>query len=527
MLRIWQYLANSSLWIDEAALARNIIERTPLALLDSLDYAQVAPPGFLLAEKAASSMLGTSEYALRAFPLACGLCALWLFWRVAERLLTGWAVPFAVGLFSIGIPFIYFSSMLKQYSSDVAAALLLLLAALDIRRRDVTPHRAWSLGVAGVVIAFFSQSALFVLAGLGAGFLILVMMERDIASARSLLITWTLWALGAAALTIHALWSVTDLDREYFRWFWTDGFMPMPPQSASDLTWLPSKLTWVFGAFAPGLGWTNGGLNYRWSAVFVAVMLWGFWALWRTRRDAALFLLLPLVVVVCLSALSLYPFTARLAAFLIPFLLLATAAGASHLVANWPRRLAFLTPAVLAVLGGAPIYAAATALPPTWVQHVRPVIAHLSERRNPNDSIYVYYGANLAFRYYAPRFAIAPERVVFGRCALGDPRAYLRDLDQFRGLERIWLIVTHTDRVGELELILGYLDAIGRRLGMITVPGSRDRRIEDASGYLYDLSDRDRLRATSAVTYPLALSPLTDRMIRWGCYGITGGEPIP
>ena len=66
------YLSNNSLWLDEAALARNVIDRAPLELLGPLDYAQVAPPGFLLTEKFVVLLLGHSEWALRLFPLTCG-----------------------------------------------------------------------------------------------------------------------------------------------------------------------------------------------------------------------------------------------------------------------------------------------------------------------------------------------------------------------------------------------------------------------------------------------------------------------
>ena len=113
-LRLWQYLANSSLWIDEAALARNIIDRAPASLLQPLDYAQVAPPAFLLTEKGIVTLLGSAEWALRLFPLVCGLFAIVLFWRLAALTLTGWAVPYAVGLFSLGTPLVYFSSQVKQ-----------------------------------------------------------------------------------------------------------------------------------------------------------------------------------------------------------------------------------------------------------------------------------------------------------------------------------------------------------------------------------------------------------------------------
>ena len=520
VLRLWQYFANSSLWIDELALTRNIIDRPAAALLAPLDYAQVAPLGFLFVEKGITTVFGTGEYALRAFPLVCGLASLALFWAVARRVLSGWAIPFGVGLFSLGIPFIYFSSQVKQYSTDVAAALLVLLAALEVRRRGVTVRRAVWLGTAGAVVAWFSQPALFVMAGIGAALLILVVGERDRAAMRSFSITWVFWAASAAAVAARSMRSVPALDRDYFRWFWADGFMPMPPRSLSDLAWLPSKLTWVFGAFEQGLGRTNGGLNYRWSPLFAVVMVWGFWTLWRKRRDVALFLLLPVLICVGLSAASLYPFTARVIAFLIPSLLLATAAGTSQLLTSWPDRLQFLIPVVMAVLGGAPIYAAATALPPSWLQHLRPVLQHVNERRVPGDKIFVFYGAGPAFGYYAPRLGIPAAGVLSGRCRLADPRGYLRELDRLRGSSRVWLVATHVQRMGELELITGYLDRIGHRLDAVVVPGTRSDPIEDAYGYLYDLSDRNRLASTSAQAYGPVLAPVTGPWRFWGCYGV-------
>jgi hypothetical protein len=526
-LRIWQYLANSSLWIDELALTRNIIDRPLSGLWLPLDYAQVAPVGFLFVQKFLTRLLGTNEFVLRAFPLACGLFSLALFWSVSKRLLNGWGVAFAVGLFSLGIPFIYFSSQVKQYSSDVAIALLLLLAALNIHERGVTFSRALSLGLLGAAAVWFSQPALLVMAGTGTAFALLALRQPEGQNMRWLWMTAVLWAGSGAAAVVHSLSNVTASDQAYFQWFWSNGFMPMPPRTLSEVGWLPGKLTWVFGAFGLGLGHTNGGLNYRWSPVFTAVMLYGFWVLWRTQRHCALFLLLPVLVAIALSALSIYPFTARLLAFLIPFFLLAVAAGASALLTRLPDRFQFLGTVLLAVLAGAPIFAIAGALPPSRIQHVRPLMAQVSEQLHPGDRIYVYSGAGLAFSYYAPRFGIRREVAIVGRCALGNPRNYFRELDKLRGQKRVWLVATHEQASGELDLILGYLDQLGRRVETVTSPGSSGRLMENAYAYLYDLSDLAKAASTSAETHPLPLTykPLSESAARWGCYGITGGGP--
>ena len=44
ILRLVQYLYNRSLWLDEASLALNVIEKSFSGLLQPLGYDQMAPP---------------------------------------------------------------------------------------------------------------------------------------------------------------------------------------------------------------------------------------------------------------------------------------------------------------------------------------------------------------------------------------------------------------------------------------------------------------------------------------------------
>ena len=46
-LRLWLYLQGASLWLDEAMLANNIVNRAYASLLQRLDHDQGAPVGFL------------------------------------------------------------------------------------------------------------------------------------------------------------------------------------------------------------------------------------------------------------------------------------------------------------------------------------------------------------------------------------------------------------------------------------------------------------------------------------------------
>src|SRR5689334_11792537 len=74
-LRVAQYAAGRSLWIDEAWLALNLIEKPFSALTGRLDFNQAAPVGFLLVEGALAKLIGYGEKTLRLFPLLCGVAS--------------------------------------------------------------------------------------------------------------------------------------------------------------------------------------------------------------------------------------------------------------------------------------------------------------------------------------------------------------------------------------------------------------------------------------------------------------------
>src|SRR5713101_3403504 len=149
-LRVWQYLGDMSLWFDELSIARNVYERTLGELMtEPLGYDQIAPLGFLAMVKGSALLAGPTDLALRLFPFLCGLLSLVLFWRVAERVLHGIAVPFAVALFALGLPFIRYSAELKQYGPDVAVTLALTWIALDLRAAPQSVRRCIMAGLAG------------------------------------------------------------------------------------------------------------------------------------------------------------------------------------------------------------------------------------------------------------------------------------------------------------------------------------------------------------------------------------------
>src|SRR6266516_3629378 len=99
LLRVRQYLTGRSLWVDEAMLALNIVNRNFGGLFKPLDYDQGAPIGFLLVEKSFNTTLGKSEFALRLFPLLVGLTSLWIFYLLLKRITNTAGLLTALALF--------------------------------------------------------------------------------------------------------------------------------------------------------------------------------------------------------------------------------------------------------------------------------------------------------------------------------------------------------------------------------------------------------------------------------------------
>jgi uncharacterized membrane protein len=241
-LRIAQYALGEVLWYDELALVRNLAEKTVLELLTApLDYAQVAPPGFALIEKAAIAAFGNNEYALRLFPLLGSLASLALFADVARRILQPVAALFAVTLFSLSPALIGFGSQVKQYSTDVAAALFLTTLTLrwwERRHRDRARSGAALLGAAGFAAVWFSHAAVLVLAGLGAALLTECALRRERCTLRSLTPTAILWCTGMLGAILVALQNISPSTHAYMQAYWAGGFMPLPPRSGDEVMWL-------------------------------------------------------------------------------------------------------------------------------------------------------------------------------------------------------------------------------------------------------------------------------------------------
>lgn len=470
VLRLRQYLANRSLWLDEAMLANNIVSRTFGELTGWLDYDQQAPIGFLWLQKTTTVIFGNNEYALRLIPFAAGCIAL-IFMFLLSRRLTAFSGNTALALFAVSSTLIYYTSEAKQYIVDVSVALGLLTIFLHHNERGWNPLDYIRFGVIGAVTIWFSHPSVFSLVGVG--LLLLIKAIKQKSALDWTLLTGGFWLVSFAAFYFTLLRRSVNAD--VLLDYWGDAFLPL---SADALNWLVVALNNFF-VFSAGLE-TPLVLNSL-------LALGGLMLITRKNPSFAAALNFPFLFALFASAFHVYPFAGRMVIFAAPAFFLLIGAGLEIITlirlppvaSRWV--LSLLAVSLVVFNAQTPIQ---NFMDPLYREHIKPSMEYLRDFRKEGDIIYVYYWAEPAVRYYAPKYGMDMSEFIIGVNHHDNPMTYSADLESLRGHERVWVLFSHVYENGdfnERDFILRLLDSMGEQLRQFRVPGT------SVYLYLYDL----------------------------------------
>lgn len=172
-LRIAVYLFDRSLIIDEANLARNIIEKDYLAFFSSLDYEQYAPPLFLCVEKLIAQIFGVSSLSLRFIPFIASILSIVLFYKISKEYIPSRFRFFPLIIFSTSLLFSRYGTELKQYSTDILILLGFLYAHINYPLNFSNKKRFIFWVLFGSILIWASMPLIFALASVGITKLIL------------------------------------------------------------------------------------------------------------------------------------------------------------------------------------------------------------------------------------------------------------------------------------------------------------------------------------------------------------------
>lgn len=532
LLRFHQYWLDRALWIDEAFVAINLLNRDYGELLLPLDYNQGAPFGFLAIERLSIDLLGNQEWVLRLFPFVSSIVALFLFWRVADYFCGRMGGVASLGLLALCDRAIYYGSELKQYSSDLAIAVLLYACLIPIlpAREQLPRSRTESVRLeptstqredwgsyllfsgVGAIAVWVSHPAVFVIAGTGLWLIGTALWNRQWPRALKYAIAFLAPAISFVSFYVISISKL--IDNAALQSSWSEGhdsFAPIPPTSLEDLKWLFAKFFEVF----------NYPVGISLTGIAALVFAIGCVALWRENRQTWGLLLTPIAVTLFASALNKYPFKGQLLLFLVPIVLAVIGYGVSFLW-QWGRPYSstefWLSRAMVALLFVYPVYHAALNvnnpnIPPSFEyqrvrEDLRPVLTYIQENWQTGDTLYVYYPAQYAFRYYGEQYGFdltealpaettepysgqwykpalvstppsSDPAIMIGEYSREDWSIAEQEIAQLDG--RVWALFSHAyDRRSDLDeedVFLHFLDRSGTQLDSFN-------RLE-AAAYLY------------------------------------------
>lgn len=476
-LRIRVYLANRSLWADEAALALDVRSKSFLQLMGPLDWAQAAPFGFLWISKAMTHIADT-EYALRAFPLLCGLVTLPLSYLLFRQLSSRRCSLLALTLLSIGGCFVYYSSEFKPYAGDVALSLALMLLTLSwIKSPAIGFGRLMVLCLAGTVAFVCSYAAEIVMVAATFSLIVDAFEHRDprrLRFACGLGLFWMLISIAYYCLLLRPVAGNSQLIEGN-----AGAFMPIIPRSSADLQWYAEQFYRVSRQIFRG---PSGAAV---AGLFSGFALGGFISAFRRWKKPHLILLIgPLVIALFLSALKRYPFANRLILFALPPLLLFAAEGVSLVWRSTLRDRRAVAAGLFAALMIAPLGSALKELiRPTRDYDIKPALAFIASEGHAGDTVYLNDGSVKAALYYRDRFNLSKLQLVDATIfpdTLEYDNAWLKPIS---GRSQVWLVFCQDSQWSDLS---------GRRVAC-AVAEQHGLRLhsfvgESAAAFEYDLS---------------------------------------
>jgi len=497
--RLAQWWSNPSLWLDEASIAQNIIDRGYRGLARPLRFEQGAPVGWLWIERTLSSMFGSSERMLRLWPLLAGMATVFVAWALARRLLGPVATAAYLSMVALWPAMVQYSGELKQYSTDTLASVLILLLGLRVLQRE---RRArLHLAVAGTVLLWFSLPAAICLAGVGLFLGFDDLKSRDRPGVKADVLTALAWSA-----TLAVLWKVNlgELSHSVVADGWKNGYAPSP---ARPFAWLQFVRHETLALFGIGAAWLRLAVS--------ALLVFGALRLARRApRNFALLASLPVMALIA-SQLKRYPFIGdRPSLYLLPVFFLWIASAIPEpggtikpeardepaerssgdrpppVPAGSGRRGAVLAVAVVATMAVTGIYTTADAwwlVNPLATRHeARPLLRRLAAVDDGSTPVYLYRFSGTAYRYYGRRFHLPTPEAAF-RLTDADRRDSAVSMNSAcRGplrldrSRRVWVVYTFPDPL--------YPGDFGRRINFLRPLGTVRRTLREHGAIAMELT---------------------------------------
>ncbi|MFP4082413.1 MAG: glycosyltransferase family 39 protein [Candidatus Aminicenantes bacterium] len=464
----FQNLGERSLWLDEAWVANAVSEDSLSALAESSFH---APLFFVLAVHVLITFFGNNEFVLRLLPCLFGIGTLVVFYWIIRKHTGKTAALLSLLLLSFSPHAVRYSQELKQYTSAMFFAILLVYLCERVVSHD--KNRDWTgLILFSILGIGFDHSLAFMVPAVFLVLLLSLPLEKywkKILASGSVVFIFSLFFF-----LFHLRHQISE-SLVSAQSYW----LPYYPRTTSPgvfLKWLSRSFVKMFDFFSVPY--------FYLSLVIMVIGLSLFYK--NSKKRFLIYILLPPLLVLAASFLRRYPFGgSRLMLFAAPLLYLSFAKGLDFMFIKLRTSRMLIPLFLLAVLMVVPPVSQFihTAKHPVSFEEMRPLLRKLEKRIHPGDKIYVYYGALEAFKYYSrTRYPDLRDKqnVFWGEYHRDNPSQYVRELEKFLDKDtRLWVVFSHY-RENERLLILDYLDQRGDLITKISDKGTL--------AYLYEIT---------------------------------------
>jgi hypothetical protein len=453
-------IQSRSLLLDEALFARNLAKFPHGYFIPMAP----SPPLFYFAAHVLVSVFGRSEWVLRLIPLLAAVSGLTLLAVFLGRSFSRPVALTALAMAALSVPLVHFASNAHPYTADFFVSVLLWVLAEPLLS-DRFSLRRWNAWLAVAVLSFvFSFPSYFVTASLGAVLLLRELGTRDRKTVSVKIAGLTVLAC-IATLLVFLLFVKQSVNRDLNYWV---GYFPA---GRGVVPWL--KFAYRGTVHAIGYLFFNG----QESPLGLFLMLAGTSAMVaRGYGLEALACWGPVGCTVAASFFQKWPYGGvRTVLFLLPFFLIPMAHGLEWVWRSVKGRIA------KAILCGALVL---LLVPHAWVLRrvtvpagdTEEAVKSLSRSVRPlmrdDDTILVYYAAEVQFRFYFP------ERI--GQAVFEDwsDRGNAEALADFvkrhaSGCHgRFWLVFSHLEP-GEDTVQIASAERFGKQSAVYDFPGCR------------------------------------------------------
>lgn len=423
-LRLIFLLFNRPMWNDECALALNIIHSRNYFI--PLEYSQAAPQLFMYLSKIFYLIIPVKTFALRLVPFVSAILSIWFFYKLTVKFLNKKYLQIsALTAFSICYPLCRYSQEFKPYSSDVLCFLLILLSYFYIDKISESGNKLKFLyGILGSIFIWLSFSSVF---ALFSALLTLLIFNRKVF--KTLYIPLLIIGLNVVLL---AGFNFHLSENGYLHSYWSNAFINKGFLHFLSLNF--ENIRYIFNIGLP----------------LFFILLSIVYILFKDRQCAKNYLLLiPVVLLMILSYLGIYPYSTRIILFLIPIFILLS--------------FKFIDYIKFKIIG---IICVILILFPMALETFRNVLLKGYEEENivaplqivaqeaaADDIVYISEGNSILYEYYKNEISLGSP-VVVEHERYNDNLEYVKHLNELKkGKTYYWVFAHHPDKFARLKSV--------------------------------------------------------------------------